>query len=87
MTEQVSARTMRRFRAVMENRMERLESHLMVLVGHVERLVADKRALERANETLRQVPAITGWTRKNEAALIAGMSDAALKRAAEEAQE
>ncbi len=91
----------------MVDRLERLESHVVVLVGHVERLVREKETLEHTLErqdlahlagilarggrthprTLREVPPLSsGWTRANEAALIRGLSDAALKRAAVEAQ-
>lgn len=107
MTEQVSARTLRRMRSVIENRLETLAEqqkalhqqreadrvflesvvlHTKALAKHVERLVAEKHALERAVETLKQVPHLTGWTKEQEASLIMGLSDAQLRRAAIEAQ-
>ncbi|MFZ1009346.1 MAG: hypothetical protein WAN65_21065, partial [Candidatus Sulfotelmatobacter sp.] len=46
--------------------------HTRALVKHVERLIAEKHALERANETLKQVPHLTGWTKEQEASLIMG---------------
>ena len=73
-------------RASLEERMERLESHVVMLVGHVERLIHEKEALQQANRTLREAPPLTGWTRDQEAHLIQGLTDAALKRATMDAQ-
>ena len=70
----------------MEHRLERLESHVVMLVGHVERLIHEKEALQQANRTLREAPPLTGWTRDQEAHLIQGLTDAALKRATMDAQ-